>query len=241
MTEILRGRFCRVCPVWYPDSEPRTYVRQHVCEGCRQRLERDLNALYEQEGILELTPGRGRAQKVSGTRSAPLPVKEASANLLGPGNPHVSEPKYETDALGRRRPLTKPYGDQIGELPIHIWVGEWIDCWGNRGGLIYRLEWACDNATQSAIDDFADELRSMLNATRSANNDHEQRPDYKQGVPCKRCDTKALYQDGGGEEYITCGKCGLLYTPAEYGAWLRLMSAWAKQLTKTGPDTPEAA
>lgn len=223
---------CVVCPVIYPDGDPRLWDRRWVCEACRQHLHRDLSELHAQTDMLDLKPGRGRGQRVSGTRSAPLPVKEASANLLGPGNAHISEPKFEYDALGRKRPLVKPYGDQIGELPVPVWLSEWSMWWGG----LWRLEWACDE--DAGIADFAAELRDMLNTVRGANKDTDQRPVYKHGIPCKRCDTKALSQAGGEHDYIACGACGLLYTPAEYEQWTKMLSAWVK---KNPPDTPNVA
>ena len=202
-------RQCIVCPVLYPGGEPCLYERQWVCQICRERLQRDLRELHGQEELFDLTPDRGAEQRVSGTPGAALPVKESVVNLIGPGNPHVTEPVY--------------YGDQIGELPVDVWLGEWSAWWGG----LWRLEHACDQ--DLGIADFADELQRMLAVTRAANKDTEQRAEYKNGVPCPRCDAKALTQSST-EDYVECAMCRTLYTPAEYEQWTRLLVPWAKRV-----------
>lgn len=166
--------------------------------------------------MLDPEPRTGAGPRVSGTRSAPLPVNEDAFNLAGPGNPHVHD----------------PHGDQIGPLPVRVWLSEWAMWWGSTSPR--ALEDACDQ--DLGVAGFAEELREQLAAARSANKDGDQPPDYKHGVPCRRCDTRALSQAGGRDEYISCGTCGLLYTPTEYETWVRLVAASVRR-----GDTPDAA
>ena len=62
------------------------------------------------------SPGRVR---VTGTRTAPLPVSVELLDLVGPGTARVSDSGYR---------------DQIGELPPAVWLDQWATDWASMRG-----------------------------------------------------------------------------------------------------------
>lgn len=155
------------------------------------------------------SPGRVR---VTGTRTAPLPVSVELLNLVGPGSPSV----------------TDPHGDQIGELPPRWWLLTVAEDWAEQLGYTLRarttvaalarwlgnhLDWACDH--NEAIADFAGELRRQRGILRNAAGLVAPRPELCEGVACPKCDLRALYRQPSSE-FIHCGTCPNLLTQEEY-------------------------
>jgi len=132
-----------------------------VCNGDRQRLRDTLRQIVELYAELPaaLEPGRGGGPRVSGSREAPLPLRLAALDMLGPGTPSVSD----------------RFADQVGELPPAVlldqWVRDWVDARdqaehvpppvvaGLVTWLLNRLDWACDD--HPAIDEFAQEITKL--------------------------------------------------------------------------------
>lgn len=183
-----------------------------------------------------LTPGpiagASRAPRVAGSRERGVPAR---FDLLAPA--------YRTTVgvPGRRDGTHDPDRDQVGTVSVAAvldsWCRDWIEaawCPGEHlplptigdlaGWLAVRLEVACDH--HPAIGDFAEELRQVHLALRSANGLTEPRPELCDGVPCRRpeCDQKALHRVPGSP-WVECGSCGLLYTEDEYQEWVRLVAS----------------
>jgi hypothetical protein len=158
------------------------------------------------------SPGRVR---VTGTRTAPLPVSVELLNLVGPGAPSVSD----------------PHGDQVGELPPRWWLLDVARDWADQQGYTMRtrttlvalvdwlgdhLHWACDH--HPAIADFAAELRRQRGILRNASGRTPARPQLCEGVACRRCDIRSLWRVDGR---VSCANCGTIYEPTEYDNLVR--------------------
>lgn len=169
------------------------------------------------------SPGRVR---VTGTRTAPLPISVELLNLIGPGSASVSD----------------PHGDQIGELPPRWWLLTVSEDWAEQLGYTLRarttvaalvrwlsnhLDWACDH--HPAVDDFAAELRRQRGILRNAAGLVPAKPEPCDGVACPKCDLRALYR-APGSGLIHCGTCPHLMTPQEYDDAVREQ---AKRLTRS--------
>ena len=182
-----------------------------VCSGCKVRMRDQLAALVDEYALLDPRPSGGAGEKVSGTRTAPLPGRLDVLNLVGPGSVHV----------------TDPYGDQTGELPTAVWLEQWVRDWRDVRGqgehlpgttvtelsawLSFRLDWACDE--HQAIDEFAAELKQQLGALRAVNRSGEPKPEPLV-TPCPTCRLRALVRVNGGD--VHCQECGRILRPDEY-------------------------
>lgn len=172
----------------------------------------------------------GGASKVTGTPEAPVPVSVGTLDLLAPAR------------AGSRGPHTRGVlgldDDQIGDLSaatvLDAWVTDWI---GHRGKGEHRPEptvpvlcrwladrWqdACDD--HPAVDEVALDLRDLHGRLRGALGLIGPFPELCDGVPCRRCDRRALYRMPGSE-YIECSACPDLMTMDEYERWCGLLAA----------------
>lgn len=192
---------CHVCKVFWPAELPRRPHRPRVCDSCRRRLVDGVGELFDLVPELDPTPGAAAGEKVSGSREAPAAARIAVLSATGPGSSSVHD----------------EHGDQVGLLPVAVWLWEWIDCWG--GVSAPHLENACDaGQDDAAVADFAAELVAQLGELRALTGVAPPRPVLKVGVPCRECDTKALYQ-APGDEWIRCRACPQVYSPSEYQQW----------------------
>jgi hypothetical protein len=141
-------------------------------------------------------------------------------------------------------PVLVPAADQIGELPVATvldqWVRDWRDARGQgehlpvptvvtlAGWLYDRLDWACDE--HPSIDEFADEIRSVLHACNRAIGNVPVRPDILVGVPCAtpECDG-LLVHDPGSKYWAECSDCHRLWLEHEYHEWVGLVAAQARR------------
>jgi hypothetical protein len=196
-----------------------------VCAPCRSWLPNillEISHLTSQlhEDITEnvLASGSG-APRVGGSRERALPIRPDVTDLL---------------AAARSETLTLLYpeqlDDQVGELGAATVLDGWCRDFANLrretappatvdwqcGYLINRTEWACNE--HPAVDEYARELRDLAGALRRAAGEVEPHPDYKQGIPCRYCNTIALVQQPGSD-YVDCGNCGRLYSTDEYTEW----------------------
>lgn len=207
---------CVVCQKRQPN-------RPLVCDGDRKRLALDLRELPDLYALLPTvvaSHGSG-AEKVSGSREAPVPVCLAVVDLLAPAR------RPEPTAAARQHPE-----DVEGALSVASTLDEWVRDWrqhrakGERlpaptvvslaGWLATRLDEACDD--HPAIDEFAGELRGLMAQLRGAlalKRHIERLP-----APCPTCDTLALYREvdpyRGASGWVECGGCGRLWSEDEY-------------------------
>lgn len=102
MTEHL----CVVCPQLRPDHDPRVYDRANACDGCRARLRSLLAEVAELYAALDLEKPRAVGARVSGSRSAPVPLAISALDLtMPPGQKSVSDnlmPVYERSVVDVR-------------------------------------------------------------------------------------------------------------------------------------------
>jgi hypothetical protein len=222
---------CLTCPHLH-GHKPRVYNRAQVCDRCRQHL---ADMLVGIPGLYAQLPehlerGTSIWERVSGGEpEAALPFVEDVWDLL----------------LPLRRPLAGR--DQIGYLSVitvvTTWTRDWADHRGKRelaalatvGGhtrwLVDRIDWACDD--HPAIDEFAAELRALTRAMRRYVGPETSRPQPCIGVPCRRCDQKALARlaDGSGDVECQNPACRTIYRPAEYTRWIGLLAAALERTT----------
>lgn len=207
---------CVVC-------QKRQPYRPMVCDGDRLRLARDLRELPDLYALLPsvLAPQDSAGEKVSGSREAPIPVDVDVVDLLGDAR------QPEPSAAARVHP-----DDAIGHLSVASTLDQWVRDWrdhrgkGERlptptvasltGWLLVRLDDACD--THPAVDDFAEELKRLMTALRSAL--RLRRHIERLPAPCPTCDKVALYREvdphRGASDWVECGACGRLWSEDEY-------------------------
>src|SRR5690606_34873509 len=150
--------------------------RPPVCEGCRTKLAgwlREIPALYAR---LDPQPSKTGGEKVSGSRTPPVPPDLDVVDLTSPARPGSSAVKWS----GRWAALGGD-PDQIGHLPVatvlDFWVRDWIAndwCPGDHlplpvvatlaGWLETRVDTACDY--HPSIDEFAADIRRIHTTLR---------------------------------------------------------------------------
>lgn len=185
---------------------------QLICDPCLHRMRGWLQSIPAQLFVLregsmqrETTGGGGR----SGTRTAPLPGRLDTLNLVGPA------------AAGT---VADPHGDQCGDMPIAGILSSWVLLITEErparpprqqteealaDWLVRHLGWS---STQLWVDQLHDELHAMMAAiwritalqprTRAISR------------PCPRCDQLGLSQTDG-DQWTRCGCCGTSYTTQE--------------------------
>jgi hypothetical protein len=213
-----------VCPVYRPAGRPRLPDFAPVCSGCRERVKSELSEIPDAYALIpaSLEPGTGTGVKVSGTRTAPIPVRLDALNLL----------------VGATGTVHGDPSDQHGPIPplvvLDQWVADWIDVRQRSehqpvptistltGWLLARLDWALDE--HPAVDDFAREVRDTLRAIRGVT-EPQRTGEYIGKCPAKlrdesRCQTR-LYADPYLDQ-IACPRCGVSWARRQ---WLQLAAA----------------
>jgi hypothetical protein len=190
---------CTVCGCGLYDTE----LHRQACTPCERRASENLAALAGPNGLytrLSASLTRGSSSggpAVSGSRTAPAPVRLEVLNLMTERGPVIS--------------------------PLEAWVRDW-EAYGraavNESGTLHQrldhavqtlrfnLNWAAAN--HPAFADFADELYVIVRRCRSATG--EEKPPIKVPVAC-RCGQilrVALDMDG-----IECRHCHAEYGHAE--------------------------
>lgn len=189
-----------------------------VCRRCAALLHRDLTEMPELWVRLhtQLTPGSGVGDKVSGSREQPIGVRVDVLSLIGPaGDPPTPR-------------------DQIGDAPILDTLTTWAmliteerhlagprhDITGLSAFLLAHNGWAVERPW---ADDYAEEVRRAAHTARRHTGLLDALPE-RMGAPCPHCDALAL-QRAPGDDWIECGGCGRLISPAEYDTWHRMYAA----------------
>lgn len=167
--------------------------------------------------------GQALGGPVSGSTEPRLPIRVDPLDLAAPArNVHL---------LGE---------DQVGyesvASELDFWVRDWREA---RGGLERlpdpdvstlaswlerRAEDACD--AHPAVDEMFEAVARLRSALRRQVGQADV-PDYKQGVPCRRCDAMALVRVNGSD-WIECADCPELLSPEEYERWCGLLAEQAK-------------
>lgn len=204
--------------------------RAMVCQPCRPHLRQTLTDIHRLWTRLPeaLQPPRGGGQKVSGSRTPPVPINLDSVDLAGLARPGSRTP-YVRGILGLDEDQT---GHLAAATTLHRIAQEWrlhrnrseqappADVPELIDWLDVRLGDACD--TYPDIADNVTEFKDLKAALRATVGDFPPRPQRCDGIPCRKCDLRALYRT---EPWITCGNCGQLYSHSEYHEWTRLLAA----------------
>jgi len=201
-------------------GEPRIYERAQCCEGCRPRLRSMLAEVVEHFAQVDPRKGSRKAERVSGSRTPPLPLLVDPLDLRMP--PHLDT-------------VYDPHGDQTGEISVatklEAWCRDWQTHWwaslpaptvGQLAQwLSIRLELACDE--HPAVDEFAADLRELIRTLRRVNG--QLGPAFDQlDVPCRRCDWLTLVPVARADR-VECLHCGDLASGEEYQRWTGLLTA----------------
>ena len=215
---------CVVCPTLRPNAEPRIYERANVDEGCRARLQSLVGELSGYYGYVDLRRPSNGSQRVSGSRTPPLPLRVEALDLRL--HPHV-------------HPVHDPYGDQIGHPGVATILDSWARDWQTYldvslpsptvtllcGWLLRWLDKACD--THPAIDEFAAEILDLVRTLRRAIGVAGPAVELLD-VPCRKCEWLSLAPIPR-QDRIECLNCGDLSTGDEYTRWTGLLAAGVQQ------------
>lgn len=200
---------CKVCPAY--GQEPVNYEYEHACEACRARMRRHLQDITEQWLRLDATPASGNAERVTGSKEAPLGARvDVLDQIL------ALSPKAHDHIHGVR-------GDQVGAAPtvvvLDAIVSEWLEVRRSRGlrehrpvptvanlcsWLSFRVDWACDRLPES-IDTHALELKSLVGRLYALNGStRTKEAEPLPATPCKKCGQIALVSYEG---QVICTNC----------------------------------
>lgn len=221
-------------------SEPldhRPYVATVVetAPGTKKRVTRAWQVLTMRaaDQVSYLLPAGGtsspsRTGPVSGSKEPRLPIDVDEVDLLGPPRPLMPERDFRTeDEAGH---------DAVASV-LDFWARDWREA---RGGLerlpepfvpalaawlLRRVDDAMD--AHPAIDEFFHDVRRLRGALRSQLGQVDI-PEYKNGVPCPKCNTLALYRDNGST-WVECGSCAVMLKDTEYEAHVAALAAQVRQ------------
>lgn len=170
---------------------------------------------------------RTKAPSVSGSRERPIPIPVTALDLKAAAR--VPNPT----GVGRDWPE-----DQIGNLSAATVLDQWVRDIRDTlfpdqhlppavvdelvAWLRNRLQDVCDR--HPAVVEFAEEIRSLRSALRSAAGGTEAKPERCDGVPCRRCDLMTLYRHADRVECIN-PDCMSILLEDEYLAWVKTLAA----------------
>lgn len=218
------ARICVICV-------RRPYMRERACDPCRARLPHLIAEIADLWAQLPeaLQPGANGAQRVSGSREAPVPVNVDALDLSADAR------NSEATDAAKEHPE-----DQIGQVAVASILDQWCRDWRDEMAFAQslpvptvpelarwlqdRTEWACDR--HPAVDEFAAEMRRLRAVLRGTLGLTEPPPEFCDGVVCRKCDRYALYREG---DYVECDVCGLLYSEKEYHEWVGLLAGQARR------------
>ncbi|MFJ8583658.1 hypothetical protein ACIRD2_03220 [Streptomyces sp. NPDC093595] len=186
-------------------------TRQLLCDPCIRGITGWLRELPNQMIVLAASVQRETtgAPTRSGSRTAPLPGRLDTLNLIGPAAPGT---------------VQDPHGDQHGDLPVAATLGAWVrlvieerhlngpDRWSPADlatWLAPHTGWA---ALQAWAGEYRDELWATIRAVRGIT--RVQPRTLPVSRPCPRCD-ELLLTHTDWDQYTRCSGCGSSYTPSE--------------------------
>lgn len=170
------------------------------------------------------SPSRGGP--VSGSRESRLPIDTDAVDLTAPAR------------AGGRAVLAE---DATGYTSVASTLDFWVEDWRTSRGagerrppptvdyltewLLNRLDDAMDHS--APIDEFFHDVRRVRGALK-AHLGQVEIPDYKRGIPCRRCLALTLVHHDGSDR-IECASCPALLSFIEYDAHVRSLSAEHEQ------------
>lgn len=171
---------------------------------------------------------RNTAPSVSGSRERPIPIAVTVVDLKAPARqPSPSQaardwPEDQVGYLSAATVLDQWVRDVRDTLfPDHHLPPATVDeliLW-----LRNRVDDICDR--HPAVADFADEIRNLRSALRSAAGEVEAPPQRCEGIACRRCDMQMLYRQPGGDVECVNPDCRAVYRADEYRDWIKTLVA----------------
>jgi hypothetical protein len=229
---------CITCPRLRPTHPPRRPNAMPVCDGCRDRVHRELKELTDAYAAIALEPGRHGTERMSTAFGPRLPAALGALNLLGPGS---LDAPYTVDDRG--------VPDQVGELPALYLLDQWVIDWRHTRDmhehmpdptmsaitrwLLDRLDWAFTH--HAAVDDFAHDLSRITIAVRAITQTSQYRGEDAGKCPALTRDETPCGTQLRVDPYtdvIACHRCGTSWHRRK-GDWLRLRGAQVEQAKVT--------
>lgn len=163
----------------------------------------------------------GRGGRVSGSSEPRLPIAVDAVDLLAPAR---SMRRLRSEDDWGFVSIASTLDFWVQDLRDHRARGEGLpepSVTVLAGWLLERIDEACDDWLP--VDEFFEDLRRAHGALRGQLGLVDI-PEYKQGIPCPRCDMLALLHRPGSD-WVECGDCGGLLTFAEYDDHVRQLAA----------------
>jgi hypothetical protein len=170
---------------------------------------------------------KSKAPSVSGSRERPIPIPVTVVDLKAPArqpSPSQAARDWPEDQVGYLSAATvldqwcRSVRDEL--FPEHHLPPATVD--EMAAWLRNRLEDVCDH--HSAVAEFAEEIRNLRSALRSAAGQVEPRPEHCEGVACPRCDLRTLARMPYDTYRAQCGACGTLLTDEEFAETIKTQS-----------------
>lgn len=164
--------------------------------------------------------------RTTGSRERPIPVNATALDLTASARVHhLTGHAWPEDQIGHLSAATvldawiRDVRDQL--LPDHHLPGGTVD--DMVGWLRNRIDLVCDRHPQVA--EFAEALRMLRGALRSAAGQSEPQPERCEGVPCRRCDMMMLYRHPGSDVVCANPDCQAVLRDDEYRDWVKTVAA----------------
>lgn len=239
MTTCIRGFHYRnyhaeTCPdaETCPGCEPRPAEYGLLCRSCWYRLDEWLsNDKPDEAWLAEPDPSRRREPR-SSLAMARWAITSAAQGVVGVA--------YDLDKIGASKEPPAPVNlarlDWLLETDdvVSTWLEAWVQHRGLSGPDVYELEsacaylhqWADELARWEPIADLWDEVADLMRRG------HALAPWRRQarvceGVPCPDCGEQALVVYGG-DDVVTCYRCGGMQSRDSYSRWVRLLADEAR-------------
>lgn len=195
------------------------------CGPCTRHLRTALADLPELAArlLLEIEHGTpGGTEHVSGSREAPIHQHQAAAFCIDDIAAVLS---YWAEAVRELRNLATPAAGRRRGTAIT----------DDTRLLHAHFDWLIAEHPEPAMSaEFGGDVNRVHRHAVKLTKTGDVRPERLDGVPCPRCDLKALEREvdseGRASGYVACRSCGTLLTGAEYERWTRLAAAPLKKL-----------
>jgi hypothetical protein len=174
---------------------------------------------------------RSKQPSVSGSRERPIPIGVTALDL-----------KAGAKVPNPTRAVRDWPEDQVGHLSAATILDQWIrdirialfpslhlpDATVSElvRWLQNRLEDICDH--YPAVVGFAEEIRNLRSALRSAAGESDPQPELCEGIACRRCDLMTLYRQPGGDVSCANPDCAAVLREDEYLEWVKTLAAEVK-------------
>lgn len=169
---------------------------------------------------------RSNQPSVSGSRDRTIPINTTMVDLTADRRVHnLTGDSWPEDQVGHLSAATmldawcRDVRDRI--VPDHHLPEPTVDqmvMW-----LRVRVDMICDRHPDVA--EFADGLRVLRGALRSAAGVVDPQPERCDGVPCKRCDLLMLFKQTDGDVHCVSPDCLAVLREDEYREWVQTIAA----------------